>query len=57
MAVNIIKHDASFKMVDSLSLQFTKFLITHKSPNGMHPDAKTQPVLYCIVKRYTHISR
>ena len=36
------------------TLQFTKSLKTHKSPNRMHPDAKKQPVSF--MEYYTHIS-
>ena len=54
MALNIAKHDVSFKMADSLSPIFAKSLMTHKSPNRIHPDAKKQPV--SSMERYAHIS-
>ena len=54
MALNIIKHDASFKMADSRSLQFAKSLMTHKLLHRMHPDAKKQSV--SLMELYAHIS-
>ena len=56
MGLNIVKHDASFKMADSLSPTIRKVFndSQNKSPNRMHPDAKKQSVL--LMERYAHIS-
>ena len=35
-------------------LQLEKSLMTNKSPNRIHPDAKKQPV--SLMERYAHIS-
>ena len=55
MALNIIKHDASFKMADSLSPTIRKvfpILMTHKLPNRMLPDAKKQPALLSKIIKF-----
>ena len=54
MALNIIKHDGFLRWLTVCPLQSAKSLMTHKSPNRMHPDAKKQPV--SLMERYAHIS-
>ena len=54
MALNIIKHDASFKMADSLSPAIRKVFNDSKIANCMHPDAKKQPV--SLMERHALIS-
>ena len=54
MVSNIINHDAILKWLTVCPLQFEKSLMTLKSPNRMHPDAKKQPV--SLMERYAHIS-
>ena len=48
MALDIVKQMPLLKWLAVCPLQFAKLLLTHKSPNRMHPDAKKQPVSFQV---------